>query len=232
MCLAERMACFIAQNYTAAVDRRDDRSTRGPAPQLRDGPVPADLRHHADEVRHSAPAVTRATAARDHQGVGREHRVGSGFGSLSRFNEAFRQSFRLHSARIPQIAEGGPLNGRSRGRAASLTAHGASRIPGTQVPGHHGTQVPGTPYIIHRNWRRELRMVSPELSELSVPVLSPELSATDPFSSHPFLGMRTNIPLALLSLTMSIVLAVLSCVIAGMPLAARKKSAHRGIELN
>src|SRR4030042_903191 len=59
----------------AAFDRRDDRSTRGPASQLCDDSVPADLWHHVDEVRHSVSAVARATTACDFCGLDRQYRV-------------------------------------------------------------------------------------------------------------------------------------------------------------
>ena len=55
---AERMACFIAQNYTQPLTAETIGQHVGLHPNY-GFPVPADFRHHADEVRDSATAVTR-----------------------------------------------------------------------------------------------------------------------------------------------------------------------------
>ena len=87
----------------AAVDRRDDRPTRGPAPQLCDVPVPADFRHHADEVRHSATAVTRATAAPDHQRLMSQHRVRFGVRLAQPLQRGVPAILRLHAEPLSPI---------------------------------------------------------------------------------------------------------------------------------
>ena len=91
---AEQMAGFIAQNYTQPLTAETIGQHVGLHPNYAMSLFQQTFGTTLMKYVTQQPTVTRATAARDHRGMRSSNiAFSSGFGSLSRFNEAFRQSF-------------------------------------------------------------------------------------------------------------------------------------------
>ncbi len=101
---AEQMASFIAQNYTQPLTAEDIGQHVGLHPNYAMALFQRTFGTTLIRPHHPAPALARSAAARDHEGLRREHRVRLGLRLAQPFQRGVPPVLRLHATGIPQVA--------------------------------------------------------------------------------------------------------------------------------